>query len=501
MKDGNNEKGTRPGGTSASPVIADNRQAEEALRGAELKYRHFFENACEGIFQTTPEGKFMTANYALAHMLGFDSAEEMIAVRTDIAHEHYVDPQRRDQFKRLLDANGVVLEFELEAYRKDGSRVWLSENVRTVRDESGEVLYFEGTCLDITERRRAEEALRESEERYRELFENAKDAIYVHDLSGRYTSVNLAAQRLSGFTREEILGKHFSNFVAPRDLKYARTNLCRKLDEENETIYEVDLISRNGRRIPVEVSSRLIYKNGVAVGVQGTARDVTERKLVQDALSTYSQRLLEIQEAEKQNIARELQEQIGRILTDLRTNLQSIQRSYGADESVPRLDESIGIVDEALERVRELSIELRPSLLDDLGLSAALRWYVDRYSQRTGIIAEVLNGFKDGSRLPRELETACFRITQEALTNVARHAHAVSVSVQLERYRERMLLTIKDDGVGFDIANLRKSAAAASALGLRGMEERALAVGGYIEIDSGSGRGTRIRATFPIKQR
>jgi PAS domain S-box-containing protein len=501
MKDGNNEKGTRLSGASAVPSMADNRQTEESLREAEPKYRSFFENACEGIFQTTLDGKFITANYALAQMLGFDSAEEMIAARTDIAHEHYVDPQRRDEFKRLLDATGVVLEFELEAYRKDGSRVWLSENVRAVRDESGEVQYFEGTCLDITERRRAEEALRESEERYRELFENAKDAIYVHDLTGRYTSVNLAAERLSGFTREEILGKHFSNFVAPRDLKYARTNLCRKLDEENETIYEVDMVRRDGQRVPVEISSRLIYEKGVAVGVQGTARDITERKRAQDALRMYSQRLMEVQEVERDNIARELQQQIGQALAAVRTNLQSIQRSSRTADGVPPLDESIRIVDEALERVRELSIELRPSLLDDLGLSVALRQYVDRYAQRTGIIAEVLNGFKDDSRLPRELETACFRITQEALTNVARHAHAVSVSVQLERFRERMLLTIMDDGVGFDIANLRKSASEASALGLRGMEERALAVGGYVEIDSGAGRGTRVRATFPFKQR
>jgi signal transduction histidine kinase len=126
--------------------------------------------------------------------------------------------------------------------------------------------------------------------------------------------------------------------------------------------------------------------------------------------------------------------------------------------------------------VRELSIELRPSLLDDLGLSAALRWYVDRYAQRTGIIAEVLNGFEEDGRLPRELETACFRIAQEALTNAARHSQAASVSVQLERSRERMLLTIIDDGIGFELHKLRTNASAASALGLRGMEERALAV-------------------------
>ncbi len=351
------------------------------------------------------------------------------------------------------------------------------------------------------ERKHAEKSLSESEERYRELFENARDAIYVHDLSGRYTSVNRAAEQLVGFSREQILGKHFSNFVSPRDLKEVRTNLCRKLDDENETVYEVNVVTRAGQRVPVEISSRLIYENGVAVGIQGTARDITDRRRAQEALRMYSQRLIQAQEAEREKIARELHDQIGQVLTAVRINLQSIQRSYGSDENIPRFDESIAIVDEALGSVRELSIELRPSLLDDLGLTAALRWYVDHYSQRTGITAEVLNGSKEDGRLPRELETACFRIAQEALTNVARHAQASSVSVQLQRSREKMWLTVIDDGVGFDIDDLRQNMQTASALGLRGMEERALAVGGFIKIDSGLGRGTRVHATFPLRQR
>ncbi len=494
-----------PGGIEQAACIlqdiTEHKQAEEALRQTEQKYRDIFENAGEGIFRSTPEGRCIAANPALGRMHGFDSAEELISSLRDISRQVFVDPARREEFKSLLQEHGVVRGFEHQLFRKDGSKIWISVNARAVRDEHGAILYYEGTAEDINERKRAEEALSESEERYRELFENAKDAIYVHDLSGRYTSVNRAAEQLIGFSREEILGKHFSNFVSPRDLKHARTNFCRKLDEENETKYEVNVVNRDGRRIPVEVSSRLIYENGVAVGVQGTARDITDRKRVQEALRIYSQRLIQAEEAEREKIARELHDEIGQVLTAVRINLQSMQRSGGTNENVLRLDESIGIVDEALGRVRELSIELRPALLDDLGLSAALRWYVDRYAQRTGIIAEVLNGLEEDDRLPRELETACFRIAQEALTNVARHAQATSVSVQLERSRERMLLTIIDDGAGFDFDKLRMSASAASALGLRGMEERALAVGGYIEIDSGLERGTRIRATFPLNQR
>jgi len=163
---------------------------------------------------------------------------------------------------------------------------------------------------DITEGKRAEAALRQSEERYRELFENAKDAIYVHDLSGRYV---LKPRRRKTFwlrTRRDHRQTLFE-LCRARDLKYVRTNLCKKLDEEGETTYEVDVITKDRRRVPVEVNSRLIYENGQPIGVQGTARDITERKRAQEALQVYSRRLIEAQEAERQSLARELHDEIG----------------------------------------------------------------------------------------------------------------------------------------------------------------------------------------------
>jgi PAS domain S-box-containing protein len=339
-----------------------------------------------------------------------------------------------------------------------------------------------------------------SEERYRELFENAKDALYVHDLSGRYVSLNRAAEKLIGFSRDEIIGKHFSNFVVPRDLKHVRKNFCKKLDEESETSYEIDLLTKDRRRVPVEVVSRLIYENGEPVGVQGTARDITERKRAQDALQMYSRRLIEAQEAERQSLARELHDEIGQVLTAVRINLHAVQSTHREDGSLPELEESIVIVDEALGRIHELCLELRPSLLDNLGLAAALRWYVDRYRERTGIVAEVLNGFEGRGRLPQELETQCFRIAQEALTNVARHARATRVSIQVQCAAEKLVLTIIDNGIGFDTENLLKAESSASTLGLRGMKERALAMNGRIVIESTPGNGTQIEAIFPLRR-
>jgi len=469
--------------------ITERKRAEQSLQ----LFRNLIDQSNDAIEVIDPiTFRFLDCNQSAYRSLGYTREEFLALTVFDI--DPLVDPSVMARLDEEMNESGSATLKSLHR-RKDGTTFPVEVNVKLVKLERVYRLAF---VRDISGRERAEAALRISEERYRELFENARDAIYVHDLSGRYTSVNRAAEQLSGFTREEILGKHFSNFVSPRDLKEVRTNLCRKLDDENETVYEVDVATRSGQRVPVEISSRLIYENGVAVGVQGTARDIGDRKRAQEALRIYSQRLIQAQEAEREKIARELHDQIGQILTAVRINLQSIQRSYGSNENIPRFDDSIAIIDEALGRVRELSIELRPSLLDDLGLTAALRWYVDHFAQRTGIIAEVLNGSKEEGRLPHDLETACFRIAQEALTNVARHAKASSVSVQLEHAREKMLLTVIDDGIGFDIDSLRKNMLAASALGLRGMEERALAAGGYIKIDSGSGRGTRVRATFPL---
>jgi PAS domain S-box-containing protein len=336
-----------------------------------------------------------------------------------------------------------------------------------------------------------------SDERYRELFENCRDAIYVHDLSGRYILVNRAAEQLSGYQREEILGKHYSNFIAPRHLKEARENFCLKLDVPIETTYEAEVVCRNGARIPVEVSSRMIYENGEAVGVQGTVRDITERKRAQEILQTYSHRLIEAQEAERQNIAQELDDEISHVLAELREKLKLLQNETEISRAQPQVLEAIEKVDEALVQVRDLSLDLRTSQLDELGLAAALRWYVTRYTIRSGIAAEVIGDFAMGA-LPHDVETACFRITQEALANTARHSRATKATVHLERRPGQLHLAVHDNGIGFNSRKLLDGATSARVPGLRGMQERALAIRGQIEINSRPGSGTDIILDVPL---
>jgi len=189
--------------------------------------------------------------------------------------------------------------------------------------------------------------------------ENSRDAMYVHDMNGRYLWVNRAAEELSGFKREEILRKHYSNFIAPSHLKDARENFCLKLDAPVETTYEAEVVCKNGMRKPVEISSRIICKDGVEVGIQGTVRDISDRKHAQQALQDYSRRLVEAQEAERHNVARELNDEIGQVLTAVRRNLQSIERGSPPAARLPQIRESIEIIDEALTRIRAALVTAR----------------------------------------------------------------------------------------------------------------------------------------------
>ena len=472
--------------------ITERKRAEEALRESEERYRDLVENSHELICTHDLNGLILSANRAACVALGYD-LDSFVGKRSirDI-----LAPEVRDRFGEYLTRlrqNGTSSGLMLVQTKSGERRVW--EYYNSLRTEGVGTPIVRGMARDITDQRLAERALRESEERYRELFENAKDPIYVHDLKGRYTSVNRAAEKLSGYSRAEIIGRHFSNFIAPSHLRYARESLCRKLDQQAETTYEAEIVSKTGRRTPVEVSSRLVYENGEPVRVQGTARDISERKQTQEALRLYSRALIEAQESERQRIARELHDEIGQVLTAVRINLQTAKTARNAAEAANHIEDSIRVTDEALRQVRDLSLDLRPPHLDDFGLATALRWFIDRFSQRTGIVAKF--EANDGEqRLATETETACFRIAQEALTNVARHAKAKRVSVQLKRNRGQLFLTVIDDGVGFDVNALGYSAPVA--LGLRGMKERASAVRGRIHIDSADGKGTQVRVRFPV---
>jgi signal transduction histidine kinase len=225
---------------------------------------------------------------------------------------------------------------------------------------------------------------------------------------------------------------------------------------------------------------------------------VEQMTAAQKRLHTLSQRLLEVQETERRSLARELHDQIGQALTAVKINLQATQRATDPATGA-RLAESVTIVERALQKVRNLSLELRPSLLDDLGLVSALRWYVDRQAQLGGFSAHFSAGSLSAQLAPH-LETICFRVAQEALTNVIRHAGAGTVTVALSQQNRELELVIADDGCGFDLAVAREAAAYGTNLGLIGMEERAALGNGRLQIESAPGRGTTVRLILPLRR-
>jgi signal transduction histidine kinase len=266
----------------------------------------------------------------------------------------------------------------------------------------------------------------------------------------------------------------------------------------------VSLRRADGTAVRVQWDARAVRDaSGRVRFLECFVRDLTERlgmeralRESRDRLSELSRKLIGAQEAERRALARGLHDEVGQTLTAVRLGLVALRGRWAGSPPPSELMDSIVAVDVARDAVLDMSLDLRPSILDDLGLEAALRWYVARLGQRAGVRVHVTSGLAEHG-LDSQLETAAYRIAQEALTNVVRHAHAGSVGVALNVVDSRLELVIEDDGDGFDVeASARE--ALDDRLGLVGMAERANLTGGELRVHSAPGRGTRITAHFPL---
>jgi len=273
--------------------IGSHERSEAALRQSETNYRSIFENVVEGIFQTTPEGRYISANPRLARIYGYDSAGELIHAVQNIGRQLYVEDGRREEFIRQIQTTGEVNNFESRIHRKDGSVIWISENARAVPDASGRVVYYEGTVQDITDRKRAEAALHDSEMLYHSLVECLPQNIFRKDLEGRFTFVNRLFCRTVDRPPEEILGRtDFDLFPRPLAEKYQTDD--RRVVETLEGVDTVEEHVRpDGGTIYVHVLKTPLYDAlGKVIGVQGIFWDVTERRRIEEALA-YERDLLQ----------------------------------------------------------------------------------------------------------------------------------------------------------------------------------------------------------------
>src|SRR5450432_72596 len=265
--------------------VTKQKQAEQALKQAERKYRLIFEEAIVGMYQSTPDGRLLSVNPAMARMFGLDSPEELIACSRDIYSQLFVDPTRREEFKRLLQERGVVRHFELQLHRKDGNKIWVWTNAHAVR-EGNTIVRYEGTFEDITDRKLLEDQLYQSQQKYRDIVENAVIGIFQSTPEGRYTSVNPAMAKMLGYD-------------SPQDLVASITDITRQVyvdsksreefnriarDQGAATNFECQAYRKDGSKVWVCANVRAISEAGVVVRYEGTNEDVTQRKLLEDEL-------------------------------------------------------------------------------------------------------------------------------------------------------------------------------------------------------------------------
>lgn len=265
-------------------LAIERKRAEEALGESEERYRSVVETASDAIITIDETSTILFVNSAAERIFGY-SIDEMKGASLTKLMPPELRPRHKNGIERYLRSGEKHLSWEyteLSGLHRSGREIPLSLSFSefTLRGRR----YFTGIFSDITARRRSEEALRTSEERYRDMVENAIDIIYTHDLDGRYTSVNQAAERITGFTREEALTMNLADSVAPEYLEKARQMIAAKLTGKEITAYDLELVAKDGRRVAVEVNTRIIYEGGEAVGVQGIARDITERKQLEGQL-------------------------------------------------------------------------------------------------------------------------------------------------------------------------------------------------------------------------
>jgi len=344
------------------------------------------------------------------------------------------------------------------------------------------------------------EELQTSEERYRELFENALDAIWLHDLEGNIIAANRSAEKLTGYSVEKLAKMNVRSFLSEESLNLAGQIRHKLLANESaEQPYEQHLIRKDGSEILVQLATSLVFNKGEPVAFQHIARDVTEQKRMDENLRFYLRQATRAQEEERKRISRELHDDTIQALVVLSRQLDAlVSRDKGLpEENRLRLEELWQHTDNILRGVRRLSQDLRPAALDSLGLLPALEWLVSDASEYSGIAAKVSVIGKEHHHLPEEVAIALFRITQEALRNVWRHSGATSAEITVEFDESTTRITVSDNGKGFKLPEKIGDLAKDGKLGLAGMQERAQLVGGTLTVQSQPGSGASVTVNVP----
>lgn len=352
-------------------------------------------------------------------------------------------------------------------------------------------------------------AVRESESRYRSLFESASDALFVADpATGILVDANQRAEELLGRPRSAIIGLHQTEIHPPRAHASYENKFKAATKNQGQIFTEVEVVHSSGRRIPVEISSG----GTILIGGQplhfGLFRDITERKRAEEArrqseteLRFLTARLLSAQENERRRISAELHDDLGQALMVLKLQLRGAVNGLqtGRATVTGDLESALESINHIAEKLRLMARELSPSVLENFGLVPALQWLADQYAPHLDVVFDAAGVQTDGL-LTREAATAIFRICQEAMTNVIRHAEAKSVILRMQKRADVLIVWIQDNGQGFDLQKAGPVAARTGGIGLLSIFERARLLDARINIRSEPGNGTTLRLEVPLEQ-
>jgi len=420
---------------------------------------------------------------------------------------HPEDIPRALEKWRASTAVGEPYEDEMRLRGADGEYRWFLVRTVPLRDRQGNIVKWYGTSTDIEDRKRAEMALQKNEQLLSETQVLGRTGSWEHNLvTGEIANTGGNLRLFFGDDRSK--GARFEDFaevVHPDDREYVSARHAQLLAEGGPRDIEYRVVWPDGT-VHVLFGRATVVRDatGRPLRVYGTNVDITERKRAENALrdsgvqlQALSRRLVELQESERKELARELHDRVGQSLTALKINLDILQRApvSRGSEIRARVDDSVALLESTMDTIENVMSELRPPMLDDHGLAAALDWHARNFSKRTGIGVAVRGGEPAVRPIP-QIEIAFFRIAQEALNNVAKHARARHVEIALDHANGEYVMSVQDDGIGFDGVE-ETSAKPKPGLGMVTMRERAQAVGGRFDVRALPSRGTRLTVRVP----
>ena len=500
-----------PGGKIAGHIalmvdITERKRTEQSLRL--LGYAVEQSKECIIITDTEldfPGPKIVFVNAAFTAMTGY-TAEEAMGKTPRFLQGPRTDRTVLRRLRQSL-ARGEAFAGETINYRKNGTECHLEWQIAPVRNANGKATHFVAIQRDITERQAADKILRASEERFRQLAENLHEVVWIRNVGlRRLEFISAAYERIWQRSLADLSRRpeDWQDAIHPDDRA--------RISEEAELALAGGEFDQSYRIVWPNGSIRWIRARtfpirdgqGTLVRIAGIAEDITERKLSEQkqenfkgALQTLTNRLFEVQEEERRHLARELHDEIGQSLTAAKLEIEAAKRLKELASVTLRLDDSLAVIERLLGSVRAMSFDLRPALLDEVGLAAAVRGHARSQAERGGLIVQIAVS----DSLPRadpSVEIACFRVMQEALTNVLRHARARAVEIRLDCVGGALCLSVRDDGIGFDVAAAEARAASGQTFGLLSMRERVSLAGGSFGCVSTAAQGTRIEVALPI---